>query len=125
LEFKRVSGPGRRIRVQDSQVRIDTSDDASFSRQLASRQTSGLGTLARLSEAEIGPGPSSYVRFLSSIRILEPNVEEARRPARMTSAVLASDAHNLASALIRLQTNAPDSFALLVDDMSRCLPGLS
>ncbi|MGB3909714.1 MAG: AAA family ATPase [Pseudolysinimonas sp.] len=123
FEFKRVPGKGRRIQVTGSQVTIQGDGDDSR-RQLASGQTSGLGTLARLSDTDVGPGPASYAEFLSSIRVLEPNVEEARRPSRVVAGPLADDAHNLSAALMNLRQSSPDAFSSLVFDLRRCLPGL-
>ncbi len=121
LTFKRVQGRGRRITVKGKTV--DLGDDTAASR-LSSPLTSGLGTLARLSAEEYGPGPSAYMDFLESIRYLDPDVERARQPARLTRGSLAEDAGNLADVLWGMQRDDPDAFAGLVDELSRCLPGL-
>lgn len=123
LEFKRVQGRGRRFRVDGTQVTIDP-DDGQVQQRLRSGQTSGLGTLARLSDADVGPGPAAYVDFLSSIRVVEPDVASARVPSRLVPGALAPDAHNLAAALMNLKAQDSDAFEALSDDLSRCLPGL-
>lgn len=125
FEFKRVPGRGRRIRVSGAQVTIGAADDQKALRRLRTDQTSGLGTLARLDDADVGPGPSAYMKFLTSIRMLEPNVDAAREPSRLTPGSLAGDAHNLSSALLNLQQASPESFDNLLHDLQRCLPGLA
>lgn len=125
FEFKRLPGRGRRIKVSGAQVTITATDDQPELRRLRTAQTSGLGTLARLDDSEVGPGPSAYMQFLTSIRMLEPNVDAARQPARMAPGPLAGDAHNLSSALLNLQRASPSAFDDLLHDLKRCLPGLS
>lgn len=125
FEFKRLPGRGRRIKVSGAQVTITAPDDMPELRRLRTAQTSGLGTLARLDDSAVGPGPAAYMQFLTSIRMLEPNVDAARQPARMAPGPLAGDAHNLSSALLNLQRASPSAFEDLLHDLKRCLPGLS
>lgn len=122
LNFKRVQGPGRKITVSETVVKVD--DDRR--ERLASGQTSGLGTLARLSADVYGPGPAAYVRFLSSIRYLDPRVELARQAHRISrdGSSLNDDSSNLADALYTLDQRHPERFSALLDDAQRCLPGL-
>lgn len=120
LNFKRVSGPGKRITVRDTQVSIEGEDGF----RLASRQTSGLGAIARLSRDSFGDGPADFVTFLSSIRTLDPDVELARQPGRITNGQLDDLGSNLASALFNLKRADDDAFEALESDMSRCLTGL-
>ena len=120
LNFKRMAGPGRRILVQDTRVRIG----ATSQMRLATSRTSGLGTLAKVSADEFGPGPREFVDFLTSIRYLDPDVNAAREPSRLLASPLADDASNLAGALYALSHDDPDSFGLLQRDLARCLPGL-
>jgi predicted ATPase len=125
LVFKRKAGPGRRITVSGTEVTIRDDQVQDGKRRLADEQTSGLGTLARLADDEIGPGPRSYAKFLSSLRVLEPDVEAARRPSRLVPASLSDDASNLAAALFQLSRESPDGFVQLQRDLGRCLPGLA
>jgi len=120
--FKRQGGQGRRYTARGSRITI--SGDAEKRMQLASPQTTGLATLPKLADDEGGLGIRTFAEFLSRIRVLEPNVDLARQPARQLDASLAGDAANLADALKRIQIRDPDSWALLVSDVGRCLPGL-
>jgi predicted ATPase len=122
--FKRRSGKGRRITVNGEDVTIIEGDKELLSRRLASTQTTGLATLPKFSDREGGLGIRSFTALLSSLRVIEPDVNAARLPARAFDSPLAADASNLADALVRLQLADPDAFDLLKDDLGRCLPGL-
>ncbi len=121
--FKRTGGRGRRITVSGDVVTISEGEDT-FSRNLASKQTTGLATLPKLSDEEGGLGIRGFTEFLSEIRVLEPDVEAARRPTRQYDSRLAADASNLADALARIQRGDEDSWELLKAELARCLPGL-
>lgn len=122
--FKRRGGRGRRITVNGDLVTIAEGNDTLSERRLATKQTTGLATLPKLADDEGGLGIRLFTEFLSSIRVLEPNVTEARSPARQYGAPLAEDASNLADTLAQIRTRDPDSFALLTAELARCLPGL-
>lgn len=122
--FKRVEGRGRRISVSGRRVQILDEAEGELTRTLANAQTTGLATLPKFSDDEGGRGVRDFAQFLSSIRVLEPDVEAARLPARDADAPLAEDASNLANALGRLRVKDPDAWSLLKHDLSRCLPGL-
>lgn len=122
--FKRVEGRGRRISVSGRRVQILDEAEGELTRTLADAQTTGLATLPKFSDDEGGRGVRDFAQFLSSIRVLEPDVEAARLPARDVDAPLAEDASNLANALGRLRIKDPDAWSLLKHDLSRCLPGL-
>lgn len=121
LDVPAGAGRRRRIKVQDVQVLVDGEPS---SVRLATRQTSGLGTLARLGDNEFGSGPGELMRFLMDIRHLDPDVDAARRPQRLDAAPLSDDAGNLASALYQLRELDPEAFGRLRGDLARCLPGL-
>ena len=120
--FKRTPGRGRRkeIRVRGTQAAIGSED----SWQLATGQTTALATLPRLADAQGGAGIRRLADFLSSIRVLEPDMVAARLPSRMVPSRVADDAGNLAAALHDLSTTDPESFESLMSDMRSCLPGL-
>lgn len=120
--FKRTPGRGRRkeIQVRGTQAAIGSED----SWQLATRQTTALATLPRLADAQGGAGIRRLADFLSSIRVLEPDMMAARLPSRMVPSGLADDAGNLAAALHDLSNTEPESFESLMSDMRFCLPGL-
>jgi len=126
--FKRTKGRGRRITVSGRHFEIGpegpTSDGEPARRRLATAQTTGLSTLPRLADDEGGEGIRVLAEFLSSIRVLEPDMQEARRPSHMVPGRLADDAGNLASALHRLSTTDGEFFESLLGDMRYCLPGL-
>lgn len=120
--FKGTPGTGRRrtIEVKGTQAAIGSED----SWQLATGQTTVLATLPRLADHQGGAGIRKLADFLSSIRVLEPDMAAARRPSRMVKGRLADDAGNLAAALHSLSTEDPESFQSLVSEMRFCLPGL-
>lgn len=124
FRFKRTAGQGRRITVKGKVVTITDDVDGDQTRTLADAQTTGLATLPKFSDDEGGRGVRDFASFLSSIRVLEPDVEAARRPAREVDAPLAEDASNLANALSRLKQKDSDAWAMLRHDLKRCLPGL-
>lgn len=122
--FKRRAGQGRRITVNGDLVTITEDEKPLAERRLATKQTTGLATLPKLADEDGGLGIRLFTDFLSSIRVLEPDVEQARLPARHYGAALAEDASNLADTLAQLRTRDPDSFRLLTVELARCLPGL-
>ncbi|MGH3798454.1 MAG: AAA family ATPase [Pseudonocardiaceae bacterium] len=122
--FKRRGGRGRRIKVSGDRVTIYEDEQETFSRSLASNQTTGLATLPKLSDSEGGLGIRSFTDFLSRVLVFEPDVSAARQPAREYGATIAQDASNLADALNRIRMRDPDSWELLTQELARCLPGL-
>jgi predicted ATPase len=124
--FTRRDGRARRVTVSGNDVTIldDGQEQRSLSRRLATRQTTGLATLPKLSDADGGSGIRGFSQMLSSLRVIEPDVGMARMPSRSLNAPLAPDAGNLADALVHLRTGGEDAFNLLQDDLARCLPGL-
>ncbi|WP_419839721.1 AAA family ATPase [Candidatus Poriferisodalis sp.] len=125
--FKRTKGQGRRITVTGRKVefrRDDVDEAPSRTRELASRQATGLATLPDWSDNEGGEGIRLLAEFLSNIRVLEPDVDAARQPSRIIPGSLADDASNLAPALHGLSKNDPESFEILQGEMRQCLPGL-
>jgi predicted ATPase len=117
--FKRVSGRGRRITVDGTQVSI-----GGRRLRVASEQTTALATLPKLAPEQGGEGIDAFARFLSSIFVLEPDVTAARQPSRLLGSRLADDASNLSDALLRLHDLDQDVFRDLQRDMRRCLTGL-
>lgn len=122
FSFKRQGGQGRRFTARGNKITI--SGDENRRVALASPQTTGLATLPKLADTEGGLGIRSFADFLSSIRVLEPEVSAARLPSRQLDARLANDGSNLADALDRLRRIDSDAFNLLVSDVRQCLPGL-
>ena len=131
--FKRVQGRGRRIgfttagavaRVGDVRSQRGAATGPVGAVTLADDSRSALGALARITTEEIGDGPRQFVDFLSSVRYLDPNVEQARQPSRYTDSRLADDAANLSSALKHIADTSPDSFEALSRDLRECLPGM-
>ncbi|WP_419918204.1 AAA family ATPase [Candidatus Poriferisocius sp.] len=131
--FKRTKGRGRRINthinVSGRQVKIrpegEITGTETDQRELATEQSTGLSILPRLSDEEGGEGIRSLADFLSSIRVLEPNVDSARWPSRLVfRESIADDADNLSSALYNLYSTAEESFNSLVEELRICLPGL-
>lgn len=122
FEFKGKPGRGRRrkIEVRGTEAAIGSEDRW----QLATGQTTALATLPKLADHQGGAGIRRLASFLSSIRVLEPDMRAARFPSRMVPGRLADDAGNLAAVLHDLSTTDPESFQSLVSDMRFCLPGL-
>lgn len=117
--FKGKPGRGRRRKIEVRGTRAAIGPEDSW--QLATDQTTALATLPRLAD---GAGIRKLADFLSSIRVLEPDMVAARYPSRMVPGRLADDAGNLAAALQDLSIVDPESFGSLVSDMRFCLPGL-
>lgn len=124
FEFKRTSGAGRRIRVTGRDLTIYEGGEEQKQLRLATDQTTGLATLPKFGDKQGGLGIRQFTEFLSGIRVIEPDVAAARQMGRLVGGQLAEDASNLADAMHRLSTTDPDGFALLKDDVGRCLPGL-
>lgn len=122
--FKRYSGQGRRITVNGSTVTFGSAQGRGRQLKLADAQTTGLSTLPKLAPDQGGEGIDAFAEFISSIRVLEPDVAAARQPSRLYGADLAEDASNLADALLRLREASPQAFLDVQNDLSRCLPGL-
>lgn len=122
--FKRFSGPGRRITVNGATVTFGAAGRRGRQLQLADAQTTGLATLPKLAPDQGGEGIDSFADFVSSIRVLEPDVTAARQPSRLYGSDLAEDASNLADALLRLREADAQAFKDLEADVQRCLPGL-
>lgn len=121
--FKRKAGQGRRFRATGQKLTIsDGGEDREL--KVASNQTTGLATLPKLADDQGGVGIRNFAEFLSEIRVLEPNVDLARAPSRMTGGRLAPDASNLADAIDRLRRMDSDSFGTMISDLRQCLPGL-
>lgn len=113
--WKRTPGQGRRLTVKGAKVEFgadDVDEGDRETRLLANRQATGLATLPDWSDEEGGEGIRLLAGFLSEIRILEPDMQAARRPSRIIPGPLADDASNLASALHNLAISEPDSFAM-------------
>jgi predicted ATPase len=128
LLYKTVRGAGRRQKIQASGSEVAIGDTKQIRDRgyltLSSDDVSALGTVARLNSEELGSGPSAFFDFLSSVRYLDPNVDLARAPSRVSQTALDDDASNLASALRALHESHPDDFTSLERDLAKCLPGL-
>jgi predicted ATPase len=124
FQFKRTKGRGRRITISGDRAEFSGDDHQPVAQRLANSQTTGLATLPKLADDQGGEGIRALAEFLSSLRVLEPDVSEARTPARMISGPLADDASNLAAALHRLSTTDEDAFGALQSDLRYCLQGL-
>lgn len=132
--YKRTRGPGRRFGFKvDGDVA--TVGDVLESRSKAARgptsevrltgeRTSALSAFSRISNDELQSVPREFADFLAGIKYLDPNVDEARLPARIVNDHLGDDAANLAAVLRRIREQSPQAFADLQRDLARCLPGL-
>ena len=120
--FKGTPGRGRRRKIEVRETEAVLGPEDSW--QLATGQTTALATLPRLADEQGGAGIRKLAEFLSSIRVLEPDMVAARSPSRIVRGRLADDAGNLAAALHDLSTKDYESFENLVSDMRFCLPGL-
>lgn len=128
LKYKRVEGRGKRrtIKAHGQEVAVEGEDSGpnTPSLRLASDDVSALGALARVADEQIGDGPREFFSFLSDIRYLDPVVDEARTPTRISRATLDDSASNLSAALFTLYQQDPDGFQAVKTDLARCLPGL-
>lgn len=120
--FKGTRGRGRRRTIEVRGTEAAIGSEASW--QLATGQTTALATLPRLADDQGGAGIRKLADFLSTIRVLEPDMVAARLPSRILPSRLADNAGNLAAAVHDLSKTEPESFGSLVSDMRLCLPGL-
>ncbi|MCI1748291.1 MAG: AAA family ATPase [Acidipropionibacterium sp.] len=132
--YKRTGGPGRRFGFKvDGDVATvgnvtgsggKTAPGPTTEVRLTGERTSALSAFSRISNDELQSVPREFTDFLAGIKYLDPNVEEARLPARRVNDHLGDDASNLAAVLLRIRNESPEAFADLQRDLARCLPGL-
>lgn len=132
--YKRTDGRGRRFGFKVNGD-VATVGDVLGSRsnavrgptrevRLTGERTSALSAFSRISNDELQSVPRAFTDFLAGIKYLDPNVEEARLPARIVNDHLGDDAANLAAVLRRIRDQSPEEFADLQRDLAECLPGL-
>lgn len=132
--YKRTGGRGRRFGFTvDGDVatvgniagsRSKTAQSPATEVRLTGERTSALSAFSRISNDQLQSVPREFTNFLAGIKYLDPNVEEARLPARSVNDHLGDDASNLASVLLRIRNQSPEAFTDLQRDLARCLPGL-
>ena len=131
--FKKTKGPGRRIRISGSQVRVT----GQRAKDLLKDEALGLSTLPRLTTQGGYTEVDALARLFSSFRVFDVNVAEARLPSAtpfsevdiqpsedLDMFELASDASNLSGFLLYLSTRHSDIFAALQQDARAIIPGL-
>lgn len=127
FRFKRTPGAGRRLTVKGKAFTV-TDDGRSPGAQrtgsLANTSTA-LSTLPRLGEASVGEAIGSLARLLTSFRVFDVDVAEARRPGRRSAddTRLADDASNLAAFLAYLHREHAETVGALEQDLRYVVPG--
>lgn len=134
FSYKRTEGPGRRFGFKVNGDVATVGDDVGRGRQvdpgsrtevrLSGDRTSALSAFSRVSTDELQTVPLEFSNFLAEIKYLDPNVDQARRPARSVNDHLGDDASNLAAVLLRIRNQSPEAFTELERDLALCLPGL-
>ena len=135
--FKRTKGPGRRIRISGSEVRVTGSTGQQESQRLLKDEALGLSTLPRLATQGGYREVEQLADLLSSFRIFDVDVERARMPSALPSAddddeelevvddTLAPDASNLSAFLLKLAREDGQAFEQLKADAREIIPGLA
>jgi predicted ATPase len=127
--FKRTKGRGRRITISGERAKVldtgTTHGDAERENFGIRRLSSGLSTLPRLALTDGGAEVSRVADRLSSFRVFDVDVREARLPSNYKDerGRLTPDASNLAAFLFRL-TNDASRWERLVEDACAALPQL-
>ncbi|CPU61126.1 Putative ATPase [Mycobacteroides abscessus] len=126
FQFKRTRGRGRRITVSGDRAEFITTiegRDSGREKDLPLRSDSlALSTLRRLPPKEGGEEIERVAELFTSFRVFNVDVEKARRPGRFTREPMASDASNLASALLGLQEHA-EAYEDFIADARAMIPG--
>ncbi len=125
FQFKRTRGRGRRITVSGDRVEfVDSKGEGQKSTsKLPLRSDSlALSTLRRLPLKEGGEEVERFAQLFTTFKVFNVDVEKARQPRRVVLESIASDASNLAAALISLQQDEM-LYADLIDDAREMIPG--
>lgn len=126
FQFKRTRGRGRRIKVSGDTAEFITTiegEETSRERDFPLRSDSlALSTLRRLPPKEGGEEIERVAQLFTSFRVFNVDVEKARRPGRFSREAMASDASNLASALLTLQEHG-EAYEDFLADARAMIPG--
>lgn len=125
FKFKRTKGAGRRITVSGNKAQfmnLKGASEVSGPQLPLSSDSLALSTLRRLPRDEGGEEIDRVAQLFTTFRVFNVNVDEARKPTRLSDEPLASDASNLASVLVSLSKNN-DRFQDLLDDARAMIPG--
>lgn len=126
FQFKRFQGRGRRITVRGDRVQFVNvrGEESSDPTELPLRSDSlALSTLQKLPPNEGGEEIKRFASLFTTFRVFNVDVERARKPGRFALEPIASDASNLAAALLSLQRDHEDVYMDLLDDARAMIPG--
>lgn len=124
FRFKRTQGRGRRITVSGDRAEVvDTRGARSQEKEVPLRSDSlALSTLRRLPDNQGGAEVERFAELFTTFRVFNVDVERARHPARVDDQSIASDASNLASALLSIRDDE-QAYRDLLDDARAMIPG--
>lgn len=123
--FKRTQGPGRRITLKGSDLRVSTGEDEERQESLFEGGLA-LATLPKLGPEQGGEEVDAVARLFESFRVFDVDVAKVRIPTALGAAGhrLSDDASNLGVYLQYLRDDHPDVFAAIQEDARRFVPGL-
>lgn len=131
LLLKRSAGRGRRITLSGAKYEYETVGPIrkgrsidSLSKGTIGSEASALSVLRRIGERSDTEQVSQLADVFEDLRLFDPNVDAARRPANDSENTrLSSSASNLSAVLSNLEKNNPDLLKAIQDDMKYVLPG--
>jgi predicted ATPase len=132
LLLKRSAGRGRRITLGGSKYEYETispTRKGGASGQGATGEigsdASALSVLRRIGARSDTEQVSQLAEVFEDLRLFDPNVDAARRPASVSDGIhLNPSASNLAAVLANLRDEQPDILTAIQDDIRYVLPGL-
>lgn len=124
--FKRLSGPGRRIKLQGRKVNVYREGRRDAERRLIVDATAaGLSTLRKLGEDYDASQVNELASLFETFRVIEVDVDAARQlSAHEEVSSLDARARHLAPYLVHLSNSFPDVFELFQEDVRYTVPGL-
>lgn len=127
--FKRTRGPGKRITIAGANISVAVASDKESSEKPGpslsiDQESSGLSTLQRLGQDMGAPQVKELASIFETFRVFDVNVEVARLPSpEMSAKRLKDNSSNLASFLVYLSEEHPETFECVMDDMRHIMPG--
>lgn len=123
FRFERAGAPVRQIVVAGERFTVQDGEGEPVESALDD-EALGLAILPKLGPQQGARQVAALGELFSTFRVFDVDVREARRPSAVAQADrLEPDASNLAAFLAFLQSEHPELFGLLVEDMTRIMPG--
>jgi predicted ATPase len=124
FKFKRVEGPGRRITLSGSDLKLyNRSTKEQIGSERVSEDTSGLSLLRKLGRRYDAEQIDEIATLFESLRLVDIDVSKVRAPSvRDKADFIGASGANVAAFLLRLADEEPSAFAAIQDDMRAVLP---